>query len=101
MSGRRDGIGNGFCVISAAGWDWALFFEAHGLFGHGVGLVHALHRRGSCRCGCGEMDVIGTQQVAALALKPCCNKNGSQHIVLFVGSAFQCADRQAFVKAGK
>jgi len=60
MSGRRDGIGNGFCVISAVGWNWALIFEAHNLFGHGVGLVYALHRRGSCRCGCGEMDVIGT-----------------------------------------
>ena len=41
VSGRRDGIGNGFCVVSAAGWDWALFFEAHGLFGHGMGLVYA------------------------------------------------------------
>jgi len=58
---------------------------------------------------CGEMDVMGKDavdiaasvQVAALALKHRRNKNGSQRIALFVGSPLQCADRRAFVKAGK
>mmetsp|Transcript_7015 Transcript_7015/g.10508 ORF Transcript_7015/g.10508 Transcript_7015/m.10508 type:complete len:444 (+) Transcript_7015:88-1419(+) len=58
---------------------------------------------------CGEMDVAGKDavdiaasvQVAALALKHRRNKNGSQRIVLFVGSPLQCADKRALVKAGK
>ena len=58
---------------------------------------------------CGEMtsaekdavDVAASVQVAALALKHRRNKNGAQRIVLFVGSPLKCADKKAFVKAGK
>jgi 26S proteasome regulatory subunit N10 len=47
------------------------------------------------------VDIASSVQVAALALKHRRNKNGSQRIVLFVGSPLNCADNRALVKAGK
>ena len=47
------------------------------------------------------VDIAASVQVAALALKHRRNKNGSQRIVLFVGSPLSNADKKAFVKAGK
>ncbi|KAL3809809.1 hypothetical protein ACHAXA_002379, partial [Cyclostephanos tholiformis] len=47
------------------------------------------------------VDIAASVQVAALALKHRRNKNGSQRIVLFVGSPLTCADSKALVKAGK
>ena len=47
------------------------------------------------------VDVTASVQVAALALKHRRNKNGSQRIVLFVGSPLRSVDRRALVKAGK
>mmetsp|Transcript_38400 Transcript_38400/g.80783 ORF Transcript_38400/g.80783 Transcript_38400/m.80783 type:complete len:438 (+) Transcript_38400:180-1493(+) len=47
------------------------------------------------------VDVAASVQVAALALKHRRNKNGSQRIVLFVGSPLACADKRSLVKAGK
>ena len=47
------------------------------------------------------VDIASSVQVAALALKHRRNKNGSQRIVLFVGSPLTCADNRALVKAGK
>ncbi len=47
------------------------------------------------------VDIAASVQVAALALKHRRNKNGSQRIVLFVGSPLNHADKRAFVKVGK
>jgi len=47
------------------------------------------------------VDIAASVQVAALALKHRRNKNGSQRIVLFVGSPLSNVDKKAFVKAGK
>ena len=47
------------------------------------------------------VDIAASVQVAALALKHRRNKNGSQRIVLFVGSPLNHADKRAFIKVGK
>lgn len=47
------------------------------------------------------VDIAASVQVAALALKHRRNKNGSQRIVLFVGSPLKNADKRAFIKVGK
>lgn len=47
------------------------------------------------------VDIAASVQVAALALKHRRNKNGSQRIVVFVGSPLSCADKKSLVKAGK
>jgi len=47
------------------------------------------------------VDIAASVQVAALALKHRRNKNGSQRIVLFVGSPLNNADKRAFIKVGK
>ena len=47
------------------------------------------------------VDIAASVQVAALALKHRRNKNGSQRIVLFVGSPLTCADSRALIRAGK
>lgn len=48
-----------------------------------------------------EADVPASVQVASLALKHRRNKNGSQRIVLFVGSPLDGIDSRVLVKAGK
>lgn len=47
------------------------------------------------------VDIAASVQVAALALKHRRNKNGSQRIVLFVGSPLKAANARDLVKAGK
>jgi 26S proteasome regulatory subunit N10 len=47
------------------------------------------------------VDIAASVQVAALALKHRRNKNGSQRIVLFVGSPLTAANARDLVKAGK
>eukprot|EP00578_Thalassiosira_sp_NH16_P009311 CAMPEP_0181121778 /NCGR_PEP_ID=MMETSP1071-20121207/24932_1 /TAXON_ID=35127 /ORGANISM="Thalassiosira sp., Strain NH16" /LENGTH=435 /DNA_ID=CAMNT_0023206645 /DNA_START=125 /DNA_END=1433 /DNA_ORIENTATION=- len=68
-------------------------------------ILSALHRVPLCGemtvAGKDAVDIAASVQVAALALKHRRNKNGAQRIVVFVGSPLSCADRRAFVKAGK
>eukprot|EP00584_Thalassiosira_punctigera_P023789 CAMPEP_0172552682 /NCGR_PEP_ID=MMETSP1067-20121228/46864_1 /TAXON_ID=265564 ORGANISM="Thalassiosira punctigera, Strain Tpunct2005C2" /NCGR_SAMPLE_ID=MMETSP1067 /ASSEMBLY_ACC=CAM_ASM_000444 /LENGTH=369 /DNA_ID=CAMNT_0013340725 /DNA_START=82 /DNA_END=1188 /DNA_ORIENTATION=- len=63
---------------------------------HGVPLSGEMDVRGK-----DAVDIAASVQVAALALKHRRNKNGSQRIVLFVGSPLKCAEKRALVKAGK
>ena len=67
-------------------------------------ILSALHKVPLCGkmvVGKDAVDVAASVQVAALALKHRRNKNGSQRIVLFVGSPLSGADSKSFVKAGK
>jgi 26S proteasome regulatory subunit N10 len=48
----------------------------------------------------GRLNIVEGIQVAQLALKHRCNKNGGQRIVLFVGSPVE-AEQKALVKVGK
>jgi 26S proteasome regulatory subunit N10 len=57
--------------------------------------LHGLRFHSNC------IDVTASVQVASLALKHRRNKNGSQRIVLFVGSPLDGVDNRALAKAGR
>lgn len=67
-------------------------------------ILSALHKVPLCGkaiVGKDAVDVAASVQVATLALKHRRNKNGSQRIVLFVGSPLSMCDTKSLVKAGK
>jgi len=66
-----------------------------------LGALHKVPLCGKTVVGKDAVDVAASVQVATLALKHRRNKNGSQRIVLFVGSPLTGADTKALVKAGK
>jgi 26S proteasome regulatory subunit N10 len=66
-----------------------------------LGALHKVPLCGKMVVGKDAVDVAASVQVATLALKHRRNKNGSQRIVLFVGSPLSCADGKSLVKAGK
>jgi 26S proteasome regulatory subunit N10 len=61
-------------------------------------ILNALH---DLRFHSKSIDVTASVQVASLALKHRRNKNGSQRIVLFVGSPLDGVDNRALAKAGR